>query len=284
LPTIVIKGIDMATKLAPGQFYGQTMTSLEVAGFTFAESVYSANVDIPIHAHVNAFLYFVIEGGYEETCGREMRSGGPSALVFHPAGEPHANRWHDAGGRVFHIDISRSRADAIREHGPCLDRPADLRRGVAPWLARRLYGEYRRPDGASSLAMEGLVLEILAELARHPLPAAELRPPPWLRRARELIHDRFAENLSLGEIAAAVGVHPVHLARVFRRQHGCTPGDYIRNLRVEFACRQLATTDIPMVQIALSAGFPDQSLFTKTFRRQMRVTPGEYRRHFRALE
>ena len=52
---------------------------------------------------------------------------------------------------------------------------------------------------------------------------------------------------------------------------------------VDFACRQLATSDIPMVQVALSAGFPDQSHFTKTFRRQMRVTPGEFRRHFRAL-
>ena len=83
----------MATKLAPGQFYGQTRRSLEVAGLTFAESVYTANLDIPLHAHDNAFLYFVIEGEYEETCGRETRSGGPSALVFHPAGEPHANRW-----------------------------------------------------------------------------------------------------------------------------------------------------------------------------------------------
>jgi AraC family transcriptional regulator len=274
----------MATKLAPGQFYGQTRRSLEVAGLTFAESVYTANLDIPLHAHDNAFLYFVIEGEYEETCGRETRSGGPSALVFHPAGEPHANRWQGAGGRVFHVDISRARAEMIREHGPCLDRPADLRDGVAPWLARRLFREYGRPDGASSLALEGLALEILAELARRPLPAAGSTPPPWLRRARDLIHDRFAESLSIGEIAAAVGVHPVHLARAFRRQHGRTPGDYIRHLRIEFACRQLASSDIPMVQVALSAGFPAQSHFTKTFRRQMRMTPGEFRRHSRALD
>jgi len=62
------------------------------------------------------------------------------------------------------------------------------------------------------------------------------------------------------------------------------PADGNEAVRVEFACRQLATSDIPMVQVALSASFPDQSHFTKTFRRQMRVTPGEFRRHFRALE
>jgi Helix-turn-helix domain len=53
-------------------------------------------------------------------------------------------------------------------------------------------------------------------------------------------------------------------------------------MRDEFACRQLATSDIPLLQIALSAGFPDQSRFTKAFRNQARVTPGEFRHHCRA--
>src|SRR5262245_2947929 len=105
----------MATKLAPGRFFGQTLASVEVAGMTFSESVYTTELDIPSHEHVNAFFYFVIEGRYEKTYGRKTRTGGPSTLVFHPAGEPHSNRWHSAGGRVFHIDISRVRAEAIRE-------------------------------------------------------------------------------------------------------------------------------------------------------------------------
>jgi AraC family transcriptional regulator len=272
----------MATKLSPGTFFGQTQTRLEFAGFTFAESRYAANADIPLHTHENAFLYFVIEGVYDETCGRETRTGGPSSLVFHPVGEAHANRWHDAGGRVFHIEISRARALAIREHGPRLDAPADFRGGLAPWLAGRLHREYCRPDGASKLAMEGLVLEIMAEVSRYRVPAAERPHPAWLCRARAMLHDRFAEKLSLGEIAAAVDVHPVHLARVFRRQLGCTLGDYIRQLRVEFASRQLASSDSPLVEIALSAGFPDQSHFTKTFRLQTGITPGEFRRQVRA--
>ena len=52
------------------------------------------------------------------------------------------------------------------------------------------------------------------------------------------------------------------------------------NLRIDFACRQLVSPDIPMVRVALSAGFSDQSQFTKAFRRQMEMTPGEFRRHF----
>ncbi len=108
------------------------------------------------------------------------------------------------------------------------------------------------------------------------------KPSPWLLQARDLLHDRFSEDLSLSEVAAAVGVHPVHLARVFRKEYGCTLGDYIRKLRVEFACRKLANSETPLAQIALLSGYSDQSHFSNAFRRQMGMTPGEFRRTFRS--
>jgi AraC family transcriptional regulator len=274
----------MAIKLSPGTFFGQSQGRIEVAGLTFTESVYAAGPELflPLHAHENAFFHFVIDGVCEEVYGRKTRTVAPFNLVFHPAGEPHSNRWQGTGGRVFHIDISVARAEVIREHATMLDGPAELRGGVAPWLARRLYREARRPDGASALAMEGLALEILAEAARPGARAPERTLPRWLLRVRELLHDRFAEEMALGEVAAEVGVHPVHLARVFRRHYDCTPGDYIRRLRVEFACERLALSDTPLVEIALSAGFADQSHFTRTFRDRMRMTPGEFRRNLRS--
>jgi AraC family transcriptional regulator len=186
------------------------------------------------------------------------------------------------GGRVFHIDISQARAMAIREHGPRLGGPAEFQSGVAAWLASRLYREYQHQDNLASLAMEGLALEILAELSRHQDPSPERTPPRWLLRARDLLRARFTENLSLDALASEVGVHPVHFSRVFRRHFECTPGDYVRKLRVESTCRRLATSDLPLIEIALSAGFADQSHFTKTFRRLMQMTPGEFRRNFRA--
>ncbi|MHC5538136.1 helix-turn-helix domain-containing protein, partial [Singulisphaera rosea] len=127
-----------------------------------------------------------------------------------------------------------------------------------------------------------LALEIFAEASRVTVPPGDKTPPRWLRGARDLLHDRFAEMVSFDEIATAIGIHPVHLARTFRRYYGCTPGEYLRRLRVEFACQKLATTSTPLIEIALAAGFSDQSHFTRTFRLQMRMTPGEFRRHFRA--
>jgi AraC family transcriptional regulator len=71
-------------------------------------------------------------------------------------------------------------------------------------------------------------------------------------------------------------VHSVHLARQFKRTFGWTVGDYVRRLRVEFVCQQLETGK-PLAELALRAGFSDQSHLTRIFKRFTGQTPGEYR-------
>jgi AraC family transcriptional regulator len=171
---------------------------------------------------------------------------------------------------------------AIREYAPIFRSAGELPDGVATWLANRLYAEYKVQDDVALLGMEELVLEILAELCRRRAPTSEPRPPGWLLRARDLLHARFAESLSLDEIGAEVGIHPVHFARVFRQQFKCTPGEYVRKLRLDAACRLLAFSDRPLIEIALSAGFADQSHFTRTLKRLLQMTPRQFRSSFRA--
>ncbi len=271
----------MTVKLASGTFYGRADSHCQVAGVTFVECVYTtqSRLHLPPHAHENAYLYFVVAGACEERLGRTTRLVELSSLVFHPAGVPHSNRWDEAGGRAFHVEFSQPRLAAIGEYAPVRNSPTEVRSAPAAWLASRLYREYQKRDEFSPLIMEGLALELLAQISRPGTADVALHPPRWLRFARDLMHDRFAEPMALGDVAAAVGVHPVHLARCFRRHFGCTLGEYLRKLRVEFACHQLTGTVKPLLEIALAAGFTDQSHFTRTFRRHMQVTPGEFRRN-----
>jgi AraC family transcriptional regulator len=147
------------------------------------------------------------------------------------------------------------------------------------WRVREsVHDEFRNQDGLSPLAMEGLTLELLAAAGRCQVTFAEQRSARWLRQARELVHDRFAENLSLQDIAVAVGVHPAHLARTFRQHYDCTVGDYVRILRMEQARHQLITTDTPICDIALAVGYSDQSHFTTAFKRHAGVTPTQFRK------
>ena len=106
-------------------------------------------------------------------------------------------------------------------------------------------------------------------------------PPRWLRRARDLLHERCGSALRMGAIAGDVGIHPVHLSRSFRLHFGVTMRAYLRDLRVRRACDELRRTEHSLSRIALSMGFADHAHFTRTFKVVRGLTPREYRRRER---
>src|SRR5262249_24736124 len=127
------------------------------------------------------------------------------------------------------------------------------------------------------LSIEGLALELAAEFARSLPDEAGPAVPRWLRQARDLLDATHDQPLTLEFVARAVGVHPVHLAREFRRRYHGTVAAYVRQRRIEHACRLLRGSDEPLVQIALTVGFAHQAHFTRVFRNLTGTTPAAYR-------
>lgn len=268
-------------KLLSGRWYGDTLSKDSVAGLTLTETVYNSNLKLPQHSHELAYFCLVLKGAYTESYGRLARTCKPATLIFHPADEPHADHFH-TDSRCFNIQMNEAWMARIRAHPLSLNEPKDFQGGRLPRLALRLYDEFRKADELSPLIVEGLALEMMGEASRDLLKKREGMPPPWLAEARQLLHERFAEHLSLSQQAECVGVHPVHLAREFRRFYHCTVGDYVRQLRIEFACEKLLQSDMPLSEIALASGFFDQSHFTRTFKHLTGKTPQAYRAGWRA--
>ena len=99
------------------------------------------------------------------------------------------------------------------EYAAPLDAPVEASDAMPVRVATQLYNEFRHLDGVSALAVQGLMLELLAETSRRSSGATNCKPPRWLEQVKEELHARFQENLSLAELAASAGVHAVHLAR-----------------------------------------------------------------------
>ena len=269
--------LSRSTELPPGYLFGETLRSHKAASFALSERFYPPRFETPKHSHKRALFCFVIQGDYTETYGRQTRECRSSTLLFHPPEELHAEYFHDSGGHSFIIEIEPQWLERMREHRALPEPSADFKDGVMQLLARRLYKEFMQLDGVSDLIIEGLMLELMGEAARHCSATGDSQPPRWLEQARDLVRAHFAESLKLADIAQAVGVHPVHLAQSFHKSYRCTVGDYVRQLRIECACRELANPDIPIVDIALAAGFCDQSHFTRTFKRLTGIAPSQYR-------
>lgn len=249
----------------------------DIAGFTILESLYPPHLRQPRHTHARASFSFVMAGSYLENYGRQTQVRQPSTFVFHPPQEAHAVGYGSKSVRILSVHLDCKRLAYIREHSLILDSPASHRSETIVWLGHRIYQEFSRLDAVSALAVEGLVFEILAEASRIKS-TSERKSPSWLEQVKEFLHDNFSESFVMEDVAEVAGVHPVHLARVFREQHGLTIGEYVRRLRLEFARQQISTTETPLSEIAVASGFSDQSHLTRTFRSVFGLTPSRYRK------
>jgi AraC family transcriptional regulator len=267
----------MQKELASESFGGQTLMSREIGGLLFVENSYLSGMKLSTHRHHNAYFCLVRQGGFSETSGGKSQRHRSSTLIFHPPNESHSDHFGKEGGRCFNIQLSSDWLNRFRARHAAFETPAHYREGILVQLATRLYHECKDiDDDISSIVIEGLALEIIGEAARAFTRSAE-QAPRRLKQAQDFLHANFANSLSLATIAKEVGVHPTHLARLFRRNFRCTVGEYIRNLRVEFARREIATSDTPLALIASSAGFSDQSHFSKTFKRLTGYSPTQFR-------
>lgn len=263
-------------RYSPTRFPAAVLRSRAIGSFVLTETRYDDGASLATHAHEYGCLVFVVNGTFRERCESLQRDGVPGMVIVRPEGEPHSNRFGRGGGRCLNVELPPQWLARVRDCTRVFDTSAAFTGGAFPILGRRLIEELADADDVSPLAVESLVLGVFADGARDTRRHGAA-PPRWLAHAREVIHDRLAARLTLEELAAEVGVHRVHLAGAFRRHFGQSVAAYIRQARIESACRALIESDAPLAEIALMHGFADQSHFGRTFKRLMRTTPAAYR-------
>jgi AraC-like DNA-binding protein len=131
------------------------------------------------------------------------------------------------------------------------------------------------PARASAAALRaGSPSDAPGEKSRRPVPL-----PKWrLKRTIEFIELNIGCPILLSELAHAAGLSRMHFAAQFRAATGIRPHSYLLRRRIEKAQTMLATTNAPIVEVALGVGFNTQAHFTEVFKRFSGLTPGQWRR------
>jgi AraC family transcriptional regulator len=267
--------------LTHGQFFGRFEQRREVAGFSLAHLSADPIAEVQSHTHEDAHFILLLDGLYLSSAREAPPVCVGPTLIYNPPGTTHRDRFDRQegrfDGRFFGLSVSSARMRNATELVRLLEVPIYVSRRETMTLIRRLARDNLRWERASPLVVEGLCMELLAEVAQRRA-GESLRLPGWLRVARELLHDRCTDDISIAEIAREAGVHPIHLARTFRRFLHCTPGEYLRRCRVHRAAGLLRETRRPLSHIALDSGFADQSHMTHAFQRHFGLPPGRFRR------
>lgn len=237
------------------------------------------------HIHDEFGVGLVTHGAQRSWSGRGPVEAVAGNLITVNPGEPHdgepiggARSWsmlylsEQLVGAAIE-DLEERRPSRFELHAPVIDDPALARLFVATRRAAA------HPAGAE--AFEERLLALLASLFAA-APTAERGPARALSRVRERIDDMPAMAHPLSELAALSGMSRYQTVRGLARLTGLTPHAYVVQRRLELA-RRLIREGGTLADVAIDAGFADQSHMHRAFAARYGFTPGTYAAAFRAV-
>jgi AraC family transcriptional regulator len=266
--------------LTAGAFFGKSCFAVTTPSFQFSEL--RATVperQVPRHTHEAPHLILVTRGMYVTEARNQNGVCSPGTLIFNPAGTTHRDCFRSRTGKFLSISPGPepSRLLGRASPVPLIVGGVGFQALDDPLIGDRIVSELRLGLQASTVVLEGIGLELIGLLSEIGERRRSLLAPAWLLRTKEMIEDCAGSDLSVAELALSTGVHPVYLARVYRRYFGCSPGEYLRRCRLLRVQGLLSGTDLPIVEIALQCGFTDQSQMTRSFSKTFGTPPARYR-------
>ena len=223
-------------------------------------SAYAPGRTMPWHCHENPTLFLLLAGNHRDLSASESYHQTAFGLVYHPTTSLHAGEFGLRPALGLNIEYGRSWLAEYELDETDLGAHRPLDSAEMRWAALQFLVTALRSADECGAEVDTRALELLAPFVKASGRRLSERAPTWLRRAEEYLAARFREPVSLRDVAREAKVHPVYLARVFRRRHRRTVSEYLRAERLMEATR-LALQGATLAEAALAAGFADQAHF-----------------------
>ena len=240
-----------------------------------------------LHGHHHFLLTLITAGeGVQTLNGREIPIGPGDLFLLSPA-DFHKNTVPPGGGfNYYGLKFTYELLDARLSELLAMDKlPLHLHLSeesfdVACFLFRQLVAECA--GGAKQLGSRAYVqamVEQLMILALRQLGTEERAcPEALINRALGYLYSHFAEPITVGDAAAYVGYTPNYFNTCFHRQMGMPFGEYLRQMRLNYAENLLRSSQLPVTEVASESGFSSLSYFSRCFRDSYRMSPQQYRK------
>jgi len=229
--------------------------------------------DIHHHQHDDMHVIVLLAGQYVSDAAGMPAVCGEPAVIFNPPGTEHRDRFRSRDGLFLTLSMpAEAFADLCDGHATSERAMRLSHESLAPSM--QLLQALWDWEGASPLAIESLFGELME--AAHAMPRAPAAGDK-LQRVRERLDDDTQALPSLAELATLADLHPVYLARAFRKRYGIAPSDYLRRRRLHRAVSLIAKRRT-LARAAVALGFVDESHLHRAFVAEFGITPGAFRR------
>lgn len=240
-----------------------------------------------VHQGLDCYLFRLQLDGHAvvTTSGASMVVSAGDLLLF-PAGEPYELRIEpDEGDRPgehlstdLYLFCNGPWVDKWWNHRP---RKRHLRLALhenCVYLWRQLIEEYRRPGKPDEELCDYLLRALCLTFDKYGYDPKRATPVPIAaERIRAYIERHAAEDLSLSDIADAVGLSVSRVVHIFKEAYGQTVVQYLQNVRLQMACDRMRFSNLNLEEIADRCGFHSYSYFYRVFRQKYGISPREFR-------
>jgi len=241
----------------------------------------------PEHTHP---AYMFILNFTDQTLVRidgKVIPGRPGKVFALSPGVPHQELPLDSPPRYIGVFIDRKFFE--KQYRSCSGKKTAFYRGAffdanegLPLLLKRFMAEADSgiPGGRAVLAALGVEIchSLIRAVIKTPAVKSRVEERVEVGRVIEHIHSNLDEKIVVEDLASVARLSPSHFARVFKKETGKAPMEYVSELRLERAKKMLLAGDRSITEIALLCGFGSPSYLSSCFQKEYKMTPTEYRR------
>jgi len=259
--------------LKRGHYLAPNYRTHDFEGFLISITEHSLPVKTGIwHSHEKPIISFVLYGGNKEYRKNKIIERVGGSLNFYNPYELHKNVYNTFPSKHISLEIDDSFLDKY-DYSKSDIELAVIKNYDSHFTFIKLMNEIKIEGIQSSSTAEMLFVAFIENSINS---KEDFVFPTWMLSVRDLLNDRWNENISLRELADKVNVHPTTISKNFKPFFQCTLGEYMRKLKVGRALGMLTSSEKSLTEIAHACGFSDQSHFTRVFKSTTCYLPKQF--------